>query len=108
MLTNRAGIQERGECSEQTQLYPLSNERHFRDVLEPAVPAPSSSAAWGGGLHEALRRRHSRRYPLSTHSKPPAPDQRFSGRLGWRHSSLSFRGQDCLRAIALPVHLAAE
>jgi hypothetical protein len=37
MLTNRAGIQERGECSEQTQLYPLSNERHFRDVLEPAA-----------------------------------------------------------------------
>jgi hypothetical protein len=54
MLTNRVGIQERGECSEQTQLYPLSNERHFRDVLEPAVPAPSSSAAWGGGLHEAF------------------------------------------------------
>jgi hypothetical protein len=45
MLTTRAGIQGRGECSEQTQLYPLSNERHFRDVLEPAVPAPSSSAA---------------------------------------------------------------
>ena len=39
MLTKRAGIQERGECSEQTQLYPLSNERHFRAVLEPAVPA---------------------------------------------------------------------
>jgi hypothetical protein len=58
MLTTRAGIQERGGCSEQTQLYPLSNERHSRDVLEPAVPAPSSSAAWGGGLHEALRRRH--------------------------------------------------
>jgi hypothetical protein len=54
MLTNRAGIQERGECSEQTQLYPLSNERHFRDVLEPAVPA---SFKLGGLGRRAARRR---------------------------------------------------
>jgi hypothetical protein len=66
MLTNQVGIQGRGECSEQTQLYPLSNERHFRDVLEPAVPAPSSSAAWGGGRREVCLLFQSQ----SSHDKP--------------------------------------
>ena len=84
MLTNRAGIQERGECSEQTQLYPLSNERHFRDVLEPAVPAPSSSAALGDGRCGGHGHQMQRNKSSATHSTPPAPDQRPSERLGAR------------------------
>ena len=82
MLTKRAGIQERGECSEQTQLYPLSNERHFRDVLEPAVPAPSSSAAWGGGRRGVCLDGPDATLPVeTTHSMPLAPDQRQLGTL---------------------------
>ena len=46
---------------------------------EPAAPAPSSSAAWGGDAYEGHLRSMAATWE-ATHSKPPAPGRRQLGR----------------------------
>jgi hypothetical protein len=79
-----------GWCGWRCNGYAAAGQVFHQRTEAPQAPAPSSSAAWGGGRRGVcgyIRRLWSGSFPCqATRNTPPALGRRPSVRLGWRRS----------------------